>query len=423
MDRLLRASFEKSIRVGNLRVSTVGGSTFTFGDGTGTPVAIRFTTRAAQRRVLIDPELRFGEAYMDGGVVVEQGSIADFLDVTVKNLNRIQPNAWSRSLRTLRSLSRRVFQGNTLWRARRNAVHHYNIDYRIYRLFLDSDLQYSCAYYENEDASLDDAQLAKKRHIATKLLLRPGLKVLDIGSGWGGLDLDLTRNAKVSVVGINLSDEQVRIAQQRAAAEGVPCEFRIQDYRKVSERFDRIVSVGMFEHVGKRYYDAFFRKCYDLLADDGIMLLHTIGRWNGPSDTNAWVWRYIFPGGYTPALSELAPAIERSGLITCDIEVLRIHYAETLRAWRSNFLANRKEIIRLFEEEPSLKTRFGSADRFIRMWEYYLAGFEASFRYYGLAVFQIQLAKDINAVPLTRGYMYGDDDERISNWKIVAAAE
>jgi cyclopropane-fatty-acyl-phospholipid synthase len=423
MDRLLRVAFEKLIRAGNLRVSTAGGSTFAFGDGTGRPVAIRFTTRAAERHVLIDPELKFGEAYMDGVVVVEQGSIADFLDVTVKNLNWIQPNAWSRSLGKLRSLSRRVFQGNTLRQARRNAAHHYNIDYRIYRLFLDSDLQYSCAYFENGSASLDDAQLAKKRHIAAKLLLRPGLKVLDIGSGWGGLGLDLARNFKVSVVGINLSDEQVRIAQQRAAAEGLSCEFRIQDYRKISERFDRIVSVGMFEHVGKRYYDAFFRKCYDLLVDDGIMLLHTIGRWNGPSDTNAWVWRYIFPGGYTPALSELAPAIERSGLITSDIEVLRIHYAETLRAWRSNFLAKRKEVIRLFEEDRILKARFGGADRFIRMWEYYLAGFEAAFRYYGLAVFQIQLIKNIDAVPLTRGYMYENKDERSSNWKIIAAAE
>lgn len=423
MDRLLRAAFEKVIHAGTLRISTARGSTFTFGDGTGRPVAIRFTTQAAERRILIDPELRFGEAYMDGGVVVEQGSIADFLDVAVKNLSRIQPNAWSHSLRTLRSLSRRVFRGNTLWRARRNADHHYNIDYRIYRLFLDSDLQYSCAYFENSNASLDDAQLAKKRHLAAKLLLRPGLKVLDIGSGWGGLGLDLARNSKVSVVGINLSHEQVRIAQQRAAAEGLSCEFRIQDYREVSEKFDRIVSVGMFEHVGKRYYDAFFRKCYDLLDDDGIMLLHTIGRWDGPSDTNAWVWRYIFPGGYTPALSELAPAIERSGLITSDIEVLRIHYAETLRAWRRNFLAKRKEVTRLFEEEPILKTRFGGADRFIRMWEYYLAGFEASFRYYGLAVFQIQLAKNINAVPLTRRYMYEDKDEQTSNWKIIAAAE
>ena len=225
MDRLLRMVFEKLIRVGNLRVSTAGGSTFTFGDGTGRPVAIRFTTRAAEGRVLIDPELRFGEAYMDGGVVVEQGSIADFLDLTVKNLNGIQLNAWSCPLRKLRSLSRRVFQGNTLWRARRNAVHHYNIDYRIYRLFLDSDLQYSCAYFENSDASLDDAQLAKKRHIAAKLLLRPGLKVLDIGSGWGGLGLDLAQNSKVSVVGINLSDEQVRVAQHGPTRKGFPASF------------------------------------------------------------------------------------------------------------------------------------------------------------------------------------------------------
>jgi cyclopropane-fatty-acyl-phospholipid synthase len=423
MDRLLRAAFEKLVRAGTLRVSTVGGSTFTCGDGTGTPVAIRFTTRAAERRALLDPELRFGEAYMDGEVVVEQGSIADFLDVAVSNLSRIPPNVWNRSLRTLRSLGRWLFQDNSLWRARRNAVHHYNIDYRIYRLFLDPDLQYSCAYFEHSNASLDEAQLAKKRHIAAKLLLKPGLKVLDIGSGWGGLGLHLARSAKVSVVGINLSDEQVKIAQQRAAAEGLPCDFRIQDYRKVSEKFDRIVSVGMFEHVGKRHYDEFLQKCRDLLTDDGVMLLHTVGRWTGPADTNAWVWRYIFPGGYTPALSELAPAIEQSGLIMSDIEVLRIHYAETLRAWRANFLANRNDVVRLFEEDTSLKTRFGSAERFIRMWEYYLAGFEASFRHYGLVVFQVQLAKNINAVPLTRGYMYKDKDDRASNLKIAAAAE
>jgi cyclopropane-fatty-acyl-phospholipid synthase len=423
MDRLLRAAFEKLVRTGNLRVSTVGGTTFTCGDGTGTPVAIRFTTRAAERRALLDPELRFGEAYMDGDVVVEQGSIADFLDLAVSNLSRIPPSVWSRSLHSLRSFARWLCQDNNLWRARRNAVHHYNIDYRIYRLFLDADLQYSCAYFENRNASLDEAQLAKRRHIAAKLLLRPGLKVLDIGSGWGGLGLFLARSANVSVVGINLSDEQVKIAQQRAAAEGLPCDFRIQDYRKVEEKFDRIVSVGMFEHVGKRHYDEFLRKCHDLLTDDGVMLLHTVGRWNGPSDTNAWVWRYIFPGGYTPALSELAPVIERSGLIMSDIEVLRIHYAETLHAWRRNFLANLNEVVRLFEEDANLTARFGSAERFIRMWEYYLAGFEASFRHYGLCVFQVQLSKNINAVPLTRDYMYKDKDHRTSNLKIAAAAE
>ena len=423
MDRLLQAAFERLIHAGNLRVSTADGSTVTCGDGTGTPVAIRFTTRAAARRVLVDPELRFGEAYMDGEVVVEHGSIADFLDVAISNLSRIPPTLWNRLLRSSRSLARRLLHHNTLWRARRNAVHHYNIDYRIYRLFLDSDLQYSCAYFERDNASLEEAQLAKKRHIAAKLLLEPGLKVLDIGSGWGGLGLHLARSSNVSVVGINLSDEQVKIAQQRAAAEGLACDFRIQDYRNVSEKFDRIVSVGMFEHVGRGNYDTFFRKCRDLLTDDGMMLLHTIGRWNGPADTNAWVWRYIFPGGYTPALSEIAPAIEQSGLVMGDIEVLHIHYAETLRAWRVNFLANRNEVVRLFEEDSNLKTRFGGAERFIRMWEYYLAGFEASFRYYGLSVFQIQLVKNIDAAPMTRGYIYKDKGDRTTNLKIATAAE
>jgi cyclopropane-fatty-acyl-phospholipid synthase len=423
VDRLLQATFQRLIRVGNLKVTTAGRWTFTCGDGTGTPVAIRFATRAAQRSVLIDPELRFGELYVDGDIVVERGSIADFLDLAIKNLSRTQTSVWNDVLRTLRSLARRIFQHNTLWRARSNAVHHYNIDYRIYRLFLDSDLQYSCAYFENSDASLDQAQLAKKQHIAAKLLLEPGLKVLDIGSGWGGLGLHLARNAKVSVVGINLSDEQVRIAQQRAAADALACEFRVQDYRTVAEKFDRIVSVGMFEHVGKHNYDTFFRKCRDLLTDKGVMLLHTIGRWDGPADTNTWVWRYIFPGGYTPALSELAPAVERSGLIISDIEVLRIHYAETLRAWRINFLANRGEVVRLFAETPNLQARFGTADRFIRMWEFYLAGFEASFRYYGLVVFQIQLIKDIDAVPLTRDYIYGAGRNRDSGSKLAEAAE
>jgi cyclopropane-fatty-acyl-phospholipid synthase len=271
--------------------------------------------------------------------------------------------------------------------------------------------------------SLEEAQLAKQQHIAAKLLLEPGLTVLDIGCGWGGLDLFLARTFKASVIGINLSDEQVRIAQQRAAAERLSCEFRIQDYREISERFDRIVSVGMFEHVGRRHYDAFFRKCHDLLRDDGVMLLHTVGCWSGPSNTNAWVWRYIFPGGYSPALSEIAPAIERSGLIISDIEVLRIHYAETLRAWRSNLLANREEVVRLFEEDASLGTRFGDAERFIRMWEYYLAAFEASFRYYGLVVFQLQLVKYIDTVPLTRNYIYADKDKGIAGLNIASAAE
>jgi cyclopropane-fatty-acyl-phospholipid synthase len=423
MDRWLRAVLRGSIRTGTLRVTAASGATYTFGDGSGKLVAIHFTSNAWQTAVLLDPELRLGEAYMNGGLIAERGSIVDFLEIITKNFAQNRPSALVRSLRALRSLSRWLFYENTLSRSRRNAAHHYNIDFRIYRLFLDSDLQYSCAYFEHKDMSLEEAQLAKQQHIAAKLLLEPGLTVLDIGCGWGGLDLFLARTFKASVIGINLSDEQVRIARQRAAAERLSCEFRIQDYREISERFDRIVSIGMFEHVGRRHYDAFFRKCHDLLRDDGVMLLHTVGRWNGPFDTNAWVWRYIFPGGYSPALSEIAPAIERSGLIISDVEVLRIHYAETLRAWRSNLLANREEVVRLFEEDASLGTRFGDAERFIRMWEYYLAAFEASFRYYGLVVFQLQLVKNINNVPLTRDYIYADKDKGMAGLDIASAAE
>ena len=423
MDRLLRAVCHRLIRTGTLQVTTAAGSTFSCGDGTGTPVAIRFASRAAEWRILLDPELRLGEAYMDGGFIVDQGSIAEFLDLAIKNLSRTGARVATAMLRTLRSFARRLFESNTIRRARRNATHHYNIDDRIYRLFLDSDLQYSCAYFESSGVSLDQAQVAKKNHIAAKLLLKPGLKVLDIGSGWGGLGLDLARKFKVSVVGINLSDEQVHTARQRAAAEALPCEFRIADYRTISDKFDRIVSVGMFEHVGKQHYHAFFDKCREVLTDDGVMLLHTIGRWHGPWDTNAWVRRYIFPGGYTPALSELAPAIERSGLIISDIEVLRLHYAETLRAWRTNFLANRDKVIALFEAAPHLKERFGTAERFIRMWEYYLAGCEASFRYYGLVVFQIQLLKTVEAAPLTRDYIYRRKPDLGSSAGLAEAAE
>jgi cyclopropane-fatty-acyl-phospholipid synthase len=406
MDRLLNAVLARIVKTGALTVIGASGSRLTHGDRSGTPVTVRFTSSLWQIAVIFDSELRLGEAYMNGGLIVEEGSIADFLDILVKNTAQTQPTFWNGALRRFRSFCRRWFSANTQWRSRHNATYHYNIDYRIYKLFLDSDMQYSCAYFESPGDSIDLAQAAKKQHIAVKLLLEPRLNILDIGSGWGGLALYLSRTFGVSVIGITLSDEQAKIAKQRAVAAAAPCEFRIQDYRKVSEKFDRIVSVGMFEHVGKRNYDTFFKKCGDILADDGVLLLHTIGRWNGPSDTNAWVWRYIFPGGYTPALSELTPAIERSGLIIGDIEVLHLHYAKTLRAWRFNFLAKQKEVVKLFEEDLSLKGRFGTAERFIRMWEYYLAGFEAAFQYSGLSVFQIQLVKNLSSLPSTREYLY-----------------
>ncbi len=396
MDRILDFVLRRLVKDGALAVTSADGQRHVYGDGSGAPVAVRFTSWQSQLSVLLDPELRLGEAYMDGELVVEQGSIADFLELIVRNAGRQRQAAWTRILSKARRLFRNVFQNNTLFRASRNARHHYNLDTRFYKLFLDQDMQYSCAYYETEDTGLEEAQAAKKRHIAAKLLLdRPGLRVLDIGCGWGGLSLHLAGTAKASVVGINLSDEQIKIAQARAAEEGLACDFRLQDYRNVTEKFDRIVSVGMFEHVGLAYYPEFFGKCRDLLKDDGVMLLHTIGRWDQPAITNPWVWKYIFPGGYTPTLSELMPAIEQAGLIVTDIEVLRLHYAKTLHHWRERFLARREEVLKIFDE------------RFVRMWEFYLAGFETSFRHFGLNVYQIQLTRQIDRLPLTRSYIYG----------------
>ena len=395
MDRLLRAALERFIRAGNLRVTTAGGSTFTLGDGTGTPVAIRFTTRAAERGVLIDPEVKFGEAYMDGTVVVEQGSIAEVLAVVLDQCVGGKPPFWARTQWLIRYLHRRLQQFNPPPRARRNVAHHYDLDGQLYALFLDADRQYSCAYFETPDQSLDDAQLAKKRHLAAKLLIAPGQRVLDIGSGWGGLALYLAETAGGRVTGITLSQEQLALARVRAAERGLSgtAEFRLQDYRDVPDKFDRIVSVGMFEHVGVGFYEAFFRKCAALMEEDGVMVLHSIGRSEGPNVTNPWIAKYIFPGGYIPALSEVLPAIERAGLLTTDIEILRLHYAETLKAWRERFLAYREAVEKLYDA------------RFVRMWEFYLAAAEMAFREQDMMVFQVQLTKRQGVVPITRDYI------------------
>jgi cyclopropane-fatty-acyl-phospholipid synthase len=295
----------------------------------------------------------------------------------------------------LRYLHRRLQQFNRRARARRNVAHHYDLDGRLYSLFLDADQQYSCAYFENPDQSLDDAQLAKKRHLAAKLLLTASQRVLDIGSGWGGLALYLAEFCGARATGVTLSQEQLARANARAVEKGLrdSVEFRLQDYRDIDETFDRIVSVGMFEHVGVGYYDAFFRKCAKLLAPDGVMVLHSIGRPEGPNVTNPWIAKYIFPGGYIPAISEVVPAIERSGLLISDIEILRLHYAETLRNWRERFLAHREEAERLYDA------------RFVRMWEFYLAASEMAFREQQMMVMQIQITRRQDIVPLTRDYI------------------
>jgi cyclopropane-fatty-acyl-phospholipid synthase len=396
MDRFLRWAFKSIVKYGDLRVTTSRGTVFSVGDGTGAPVAVRFATPRAERAILLNPELKLGEAYMDGTFVVEQGSIADLFRLILSQERMKKGPRWSQTRASARRRWRRVQQHNPRRRAQRNVAHHYDLDARLYSLFLDSDRQYSCAYFETPNATLDDAQLAKKRHLAAKLSVRePGKRVLDIGCGWGGLALYMAEVAGARVTGVTLSGEQLDIARRRATEQGLDAavEFRMQDYRDVAERYDRIVSVGMFEHVGVGYYDAFFRKSARILADDGVMVLHSIGRSEGPGSTNPWISKYIFPGGYIPSLSEVLPAVERSGLLITDIEILRLHYAETLKAWRERFLAHREGVERLYDA------------RFLRMWEFYLAGAEMSFREQNLMVFQLQLTKRQGVVPITRGYI------------------
>lgn len=395
MDSVLELILRSFIRRGTLRLTTASGKTLQFGDGTGEPVAVRFMTRSAQWKILLDPELQVGQAYMNGTLVVDRGSIAAFLALALSQDKSGGPPRWARLPWLVRYFGRRLAQFNPRSRSRHNVAHHYDLDKRLYSLFLDADRQYSCAYFEHPEQSLDDAQLAKKRHIASKLLLRPGARVLDIGSGWGGMGLYLAELCGARVTGVTLSDEQLALSRSRAEEKGLASRvaFRLQDYRDVTEQFDRIVSVGMFEHVGVGYYDVFFGKCAELLADDGVMLLHSIGRSEGPGITNPWIAKYIFPGGYIPALSEVLPAVERAGLLVTDIEILRLHYAETLKQWRERFLAHRDDLKKIYDA------------RFTRMWEFYLAASEMTFREQNMMVMQLQLTKRQGVVPLTRDYI------------------
>ena len=401
MDRLLQVLLGHFIRRGNLRLTTSRGTVLTFGDGTGKPVAIRFLTRAAEWALLRDPELTFGESYMDGSLVVEQGTIADVLKVVMRQ-QQDEPPKWAKLQIWARYLRRRWAQFNPRGRSRQNVAHHYDLDGRLYSLFLDADRQYSCAYFETPGQSLDDAQLAKKRHLAAKLLLQPDQRVLDIGCGWGGLALYLAELTGVSVTGVTLSQEQFGIATARAAEKHLDnkAQFRLQDYRDIGEKFDRIVSVGMFEHVGVNHYNTFFQKCAAMLKDDGVMVLHSIGRSEGPGITNPWISKYIFPGGYIPAVSEVMEAVQRSGLLITDLEILRLHYAETLKAWRERFLAHKDEVERIYDQ------------RFVRMWEFYLACSEMAFREQNLMVMQYQLTKRQGVVPMTRDYI-GREESRL----------
>ncbi len=397
---LIAGMLHHLIRYGELTVVDARGRTHCFrGTDPGPKATIRLADRQIESRLLLHPELALGEGYMDGRIVLEEGSILDVIEIGSVNFQRLGGNNWGSVAARFAGLLRRFHQYNPVPRARRNVAHHYDLSSELYRLFLDSDRQYSCAYFPEPTATLDEAQLHKKRHLAAKLLLRPGQKVLDIGAGWGGLGIYCAQVDEVDVTGLTLSVEQHDYAMRRVRVAGLEgrVRFLIQDYRETTGTFDRIVSVGMLEHVGVNHYDAYFRLVAARLADDGVAVIHSIGRAAGPAATAAFVRKYIFPGGYIPALSEILPAVERAGLWVTDVEILRLHYAETLKAWRERFVANWDRAAELYDE------------RFCRMWEFYLAGSEAFFRCMDGMVFQIQLAKDRRAVPLTRDYIASEE--------------
>ncbi|MBA4793165.1 MAG: class I SAM-dependent methyltransferase [Phenylobacterium sp.] len=388
----LSSYLHETVREGRLRVDLPGGRSLNLGDGSGPPLRVRINSRRWLARIAADPDLRVGEAYMEGGLLLEEGGLYNLVDLIGRNARyRRQPRPgplarwW---------LDRRL-QANARRAARRNVAHHYDLSVDFYRRFLDADLQYSCAYFPRPGANLETAQWVKKKRLADKLLISPGQRVLDIGCGWGGLALSIAQQTGAQVDGVTLSTEQLATARARAEAAGLAerARFSLTDYRDVAGPYDRIVSVGMFEHVGRPNYQAYFDQVARLLTDDGVAVVHSIGRSDGPGFTQAWVAKYIFPGGYIPALSEVLPAVERAGLVVCDIEILRLHYAETLRCWRERFTAQRKEIAALYDE------------RFCRMWEFYLCVSEIAFRHRDHMVFQLQLAKRVDAVPITRDYL------------------
>ena len=399
-DRVLK----KLVKSGNLTVTDWKNRITTYGDGTGKPVHIKFATAATARKIALDPDMYLGEAYMSGDFSILNGSLYDFVELALVNTGGGSANmhgtTWAhRTLYRMRIGIRRIDQANSERRSRNNVQRHYDLSGELYDLFLDKDRQYSCAYFETDDQSLEDAQLAKKRHIAAKLNIKPGMTVLDIGCGWGGMGLYLVEVCGAVVTGVTLSDEQLAVAKATAKERGLEsnAKYLLQDYRTLTEKFDRIVSVGMFEHVGIGHYAEFFKKCSSLLKPDGIALLHSINRADGPGATSAWTKRYIFPGGSIPALSEVMPHLERYGLYVTDIELLRLHYAKTLRHWYNRFMANRDKAKALYDE------------RFCRMWEFYLVGAELSFRFLLMNNFQIQFALDQNTLPLTRDYMIAEE--------------
>ncbi len=395
MERLLGSLLKRVVHYGSLEVQTASGAKICCGSGHAPAVSVRLADTATEIRLLQDPSLAVGELYSEGRIILERGTLYDLAEICVKNVENLNQVPWLAGLERARHMLRRAFQRNNVDRAQRNVAHHYDLGEDFYALFLDADMQYSCAYFEHSDMSLDSAQRAKCRHIAAKLLIEPGHRVLDIGSGWGGLALYMASMCDADVTGITLSRDQLATAIGRSKRQMMESHaaFRLQDYRSVDERYDRIVSVGMFEHVGIDWYETYFKHIAQSLTSDGVALVHTIGRTDAPGVTNRWIEKYIFPGGYAPTLSEIIPAIERAGLLITDIEVLRLHYAETLKHWRARFHAQREAVLKLYDA------------KFFRMWDLYLATSEANFRLGYENIFQIQVTRKLDALPITRDYI------------------
>ena len=403
LDKMLRPLIKK----GELTVIDHDGKEYRYGspDPNHGPVTVRLTDRGAAFHIARDPRIGAGEVFMDGRLVVEQGDLRDLVlliryNAPIEKKGALKPKGAVR--KTINYLTAKLDQINWRDRSRRNAEHTYNLTRRLYELFLDEDRQYTMAYYRDTSNSLEQAQLDKKAHIAAKLHLKPGMKVLDIGCGWGGLALYLHRHYDVDVLGIALAPDQIEFSRERAAAEGVAdrVKFELMDYRDVTGEWDRIVNVGLIEHLGTPHYPGFFAKMHDLLKTDGIMVSHCCGRMGEPGLTDKWTRKYIFPGGYIPALSELVTEAEKSHLIVADVEAMRFHYAHTLEEWYRRTVAHRDEIVALYDE------------RFYRMWLFYLAGAEAAFRYGGLVNWQLQYLRRRDAVPMTREYMF-EEEERL----------
>jgi cyclopropane-fatty-acyl-phospholipid synthase len=398
---LLDRALKTVMKTGTLHVTDPAGKIHEYGDSTGTPVGFSVTASAATK-IAADADLYFGECYMDGSLQLTKGTLYEVVSVLMANAGTDNMPKIAKAAYALRKMLKRVDQYNPVGKAKNNVAHHYDLSGALYDLFLDRDRQYSCAYFETDDGSLEEAQLAKKRHLAAKLMIKPGMKVLDIGSGWGGLGLYLAETCGAEVTGVTLSEEQHKLSNERAQQRGITerVQFNLKDYRHLDTKFDRIVSVGMFEHVGVGHFKEFFGKVHGLLKDDGVAVLHSINRSDGPGATSAWVKKYIFPGGYIPALSEVLPHIERAKLYVTDVEILRLHYAKTIREWAVRFEHSRERAKELYDE------------RFCRMWEFYLVTSECAFRFAGMNNFQIQFAKDQHALPLTRNYMI-EEEERL----------